>query len=187
MLIHRLSQQLSHIVGCRVPSPCQSTEHSTTCCSARTLIRSYPDSAGFRSKGKAHSTAPTQRLYRGTHKIHLKKLLLTNNLKAQTRQRVSSTIILWMLDVEYLPPVRATNSRLENAKSPITSRVFCACRSAVVPFFLLHLRDFSFIFLLLPILPVALANSLTRYWHFHYSIFFSELKCNSDRKGHSAF
>ncbi|WP_227633106.1 hypothetical protein, partial [Klebsiella pneumoniae] len=23
---------------------------------------------------------------------------------------------------------------------------FCACRSAVVPFFLLHLRDFSFIF-----------------------------------------
>lgn len=118
MLIHRLSQQLSHIVGCRVPSPCQSTEHSTTCCSARTLIRSYPDSAGFRSKGKAHSTAPTQRLYRGTHKIHLKKLLLTNNLKAQTRQRVSSTIILWMLDVEYLPPVRATNSRLENAKKP---------------------------------------------------------------------
>lgn len=98
--------------------PCQSTEHSTTCCSARTLIRSYPDSAGFRSKGKAHSTAPTQRLYRGTHKIHLKKLLLTNNLKAQTRQRVSSTIILWMLDVEYLPPVRATNSRLENAKKP---------------------------------------------------------------------
>lgn len=140
MLIHRLSQQLSHIVGCRVPSPCQSTEHSTTCCSARTLIRSYPDSAGFRSKGKAHSTAPTQRLYRGTHKIHLKKLLLTNNLKAQTRQRVSSTIILWMLDVEYLPPVRATNSRLENAKkSPITSRVFLClsfgCSSVFSPSF----------------------------------------------------
>ncbi|EDE3881968.1 hypothetical protein BTR92_23415 [Salmonella enterica subsp. enterica serovar Enteritidis] len=46
---------------------------------------------------------------------------------------------------------------------------------------------FFHFFLLLPILPVALANSLTRYRHFHYSIFFSELKCNSDRKGHSAF
>ncbi|EOJ8895942.1 hypothetical protein ACM5B4_004859, partial [Escherichia coli] len=31
---------------------------------------------------------------------------------------VSSAIILWMLDVEYLPPVRATNSGLENTKKP---------------------------------------------------------------------
>ncbi|ENT6635290.1 hypothetical protein ACFD8S_004645, partial [Escherichia coli] len=36
----------------------------------------------------------------------------------QTRQLVSSAIILWMLDVEYLPPVRATNSGLENTKKP---------------------------------------------------------------------
>nr|AFC60898.1 hypothetical protein ec14_11 [Escherichia coli] len=31
LLIHCLSQRLSHIVGCRVTSSCQSTEHSTIC------------------------------------------------------------------------------------------------------------------------------------------------------------
>lgn len=52
-----------------------------------------------------------------------------------------------MLVEESSSPVRATNSRLENTKKPdYQSGFFCACRSAVLPFFPLHLRDFSFIF-----------------------------------------
>ncbi|EOT4025875.1 hypothetical protein ACLADK_004835, partial [Escherichia coli] len=44
-------------------------------------------------------------------------------------------------------PARATNSGLENTKKPdYPSVFFCACRLAVLPFFPLHLRDFSFIF-----------------------------------------
>ncbi|WP_214276566.1 hypothetical protein, partial [Escherichia coli] len=44
-------------------------------------------------------------------------------------------------------PARATNSGLENTKKPdYPSGFFCACRLAVLPFFPLHLRDFSFIF-----------------------------------------
>ncbi len=41
-------------------------------------------------------------------------------------------------------PARATNSGLENTKKPdYPSGFFCACRLAVLPFFPLHLSDFS--------------------------------------------
>ncbi|EIJ6826184.1 hypothetical protein LJL26_004452 [Salmonella enterica] len=52
-----------------------------------------------------------------------------------------------MLVEESSSPARATNSGLENTKKPdYQSGFFCACRSAVLPFFPLHLRDFSFSF-----------------------------------------
>lgn len=51
-----------------------------------------------------------------------------------------------MLVEESSSPARATNSRLENTKSPITSRFFLCLSFSCTSVFSLHLREFSFSF-----------------------------------------
>lgn len=61
LLIHRLSQRLSDIVGCRVHSPpARALNTAPPVCSARTLIHPYTDRTGFRSKGGTLYSANTK-------------------------------------------------------------------------------------------------------------------------------
>lgn len=80
-----------------------------------------------------------------------------------------------MLDAEFLLPVRATNSRQENTKSPIISRFFCACRSGVLPFFPFILGFFFQFFCCVQCCWSRWPTAKRRYRHFHKSHFFSKL------------